>query len=75
MCVSLCVHVYVFPNSFCLQELRKLSRASLLVRNCSFKRYSVSHSLLTKIEDSPPARLIQVQFALNRKHAFFDATP
>ena len=39
MCVSLCVHVCVFPNSFCLQELRKLSRASLLVRNCSFKRY------------------------------------
>ena len=26
-------------------------------------------------EDSPPVRLKQVQFALNRKHAFFDATP
>ena len=26
-------------------------------------------------EDSPPARLKQVQFALNRKHAFFDAMP
>ena len=26
-------------------------------------------------EDPPPARLKQVQFALNRKHAFFDATP
>ena len=26
-------------------------------------------------EDSPPARLKQVQFALNRKHAFSDATP
>ena len=24
-------------------------------------------------EDSTPARLKQVQFALNRKHAFFDA--
>ena len=24
-------------------------------------------------EDSPPARLKQVQFAPNRKHAFFDA--
>ena len=49
MCVSLCVHMCVFANSFCLQELRTLSRASLLVRNCSFKRYSVSHPLLTKI--------------------------
>ena len=26
-------------------------------------------------EDSPPARLQQFQFALNRKHAFFDAMP
>ena len=24
-------------------------------------------------EDSPPARIKQVQFALNRKHGFFDA--
>ena len=27
------------------------------------------------VEDYPPARLQQVQFALNRKHAFFDAMP
>ena len=29
--------------------------------------------LLLKVSNSPPARLNQVQFALNIKHAFFDA--
>ena len=26
-------------------------------------------------EDSPPAQLKQVQFALNKKHGFFDTVP
>ena len=74
--------MYNFQNSHILENMGKMqSYASVILITFSlkFKQITCMKTFQARSkgggEDFPPARLQQVQFALNRKHAFFDAMP